>query len=186
MNNTKNILLVVDMQNDFITGSLGSKVAEELVSKVYKKIQQFDGTIIPLQDTHYENYSSTSEGKKLPIPHCLYKTKGWKIHKDIRHILTCKRDVQDPYTKETFGCTDLAEDLGDMYGKGKGVKIELVGFLLDICVVSNALLLKAYLPEAEIVVDCDCCIASNYEAYLSAIEILKSCHIETVGVSTII
>ena len=179
-NNKTNILIVVDMQNDFIEGGLGSTLAKELVPKVYKKIQKFNGTIIPLQDTHYENYSSTSEGRKLPIPHCLYKMKGWKIHKDIRHILKCKKDVQDPYLKETFGCTDLAEDLRDTYGKGEGIRIELVGLLLDICVATNALLLKSYMPEAEIVVDTNCCMATGVEGFKGALEVLSNCHIDVV------
>jgi len=178
----ENILLVVDMQNDFIDGALGSEIAKELVPKICEKIKAWDGRIIITQDTHHKNYLNTSEGRNLPISHCVQGTEGWEVNTMISNTLLLKSVEYDTYTKETFGCTDLALDLYDDYTfRQEDLNIEIVGLVLNICVISNALLIKSFLPEANISVDISCSEATSPEEREAAILMLKSCHIGIIG-----
>jgi len=167
---SQKILVVVDMQNDFISGSLGTPEARAIVKKVKSKISQArreKQTVVFTRDTHGANYLSTQEGQKLPIPHCIRYTEGWEIEKTLRLA-----DARI-FDKDTFGSLDLAH-----YLLSAGCsEVELVGVCTDICVVSNALLIKAYLPELRIVVDSKCCAGTTPENHESALQTMRQCQI---------
>ena len=172
-------LVVVDMQNDFIDGSLGTKEAEAIVANVADKIGQYNPCdVYVTMDTHGPNYLNTQEGQNLPVEHCIKGTDGWKLSKEIEDML---RDAKI-FEKPTFGSVALAEELkafaGYDYPDGEGMEIELCGLCTDICVVSNALLIKAFLPEAEISVDPACCAGVTPEKHEAALETMRSCQIK--------
>ena len=170
----KKILVVVDMQNDFIDGALGTKEAEAIVERVAAKMKEYDADCIyATRDTHYENYLETSEGKNLPVAHCIKGTYGWEINKIIQKELTNAVIIDKP----TFGSYELTEILFDLYEKEKGLEIELVGLCTDICVVSNALLFKAKMPEAVISADASCCAGVTPESHEAALQTMKMCQI---------
>lgn len=180
------ILVVVDMQNDFITGSLGTPEAQAIVPKVVEKIKNFDGTIMLTQDTHDKNYLDTQEGKLLPIVHCIRGTDGCNICSEVYDAIT--QELIDVFEKETFGSERLVKYLqedfvalqeDDDYEKPIS-EIELCGVCTDICVVSNALLIKAFLPEVKIVVDSSCCAGVTPERHEAALEVMRSCQIEVI------
>ena len=173
----KKILIVVDMQKDFVDGALGTKEAASIVDCVCKKIEGFDGDIFVTYDTHFENYMETSEGKKLPVPHCIKGTDGWRLDKKIQCALD-KRKYRE-IEKITFGSVDLPHILGKEYDM-TNTEIELIGLCTDICVVSNALLLKASFPEAPISVDSACCAGVTPESHNAALETMKMCQIEVL------
>ena len=160
-------LIVVDMQNDFIDGSLGTKEAQAIVGNVRKKIKEYQtrgDEIIFTRDTHQEDYLETPEGKKLPVKHCIYGTKGWEIAEGLEVPEAIYID------KPTFGWVHWNERSFE--------EIELVGLCTDICVVSNALILKAMFPEAEITVDASCCAGVTPETHKAALETMKMCQIQ--------
>lgn len=168
----KQLLLVIDMQNDFIDGVLGSKEAIAVVPRVKEKIENFCGKVLFTRDTHMENYMETQEGKKLPVPHCIKNTKGWEIHPELEALR--KEEAID---KLTFGSDALALR---MQKENKGEKIDritLIGVCTDICVISNAMLLKAFLPETEIIVDASCCAGVTPESHKIALQAMKACQI---------
>ena len=174
-----NILLVIDMQKDFIDGSLGTAEAQAIVDPVIAKIREYPReNIYGTRDTHQNNYLQTREGEKLPIKHCIKATNGWQIQMEIQSAL-CKENIID---KPTFGSWELAEKMKERdriereKGNG-GISIQLVGLCTDICVVSNALLLKAALPETEISVDAACCAGVTPEKHRTALETMSSCQI---------
>ncbi len=171
------ILAVIDMQNDFINGSLGTKEAQAVLPKVVEKIKSFPGRVLFTKDTHDENYLHTQEGKLLPIPHCIKGTAGWELHPDIEAV---RRET--PIEKNTFGSTGLAQVLKAQHlDKGGPIeKITLVGLCTDVCVISNALLLKAFLPETVIEVDASCCAGVTPKAHECALEAMKACQIQIV------
>ena len=163
-------LIVVDMQVDFITGSLGSKMAEAIVPKVCEKVKNFDGEVIFTRDTHGEDYSETQEGRNLPVTHCVKDTDGWQICDELReYAKTC-------VDKVTFGSVDLPQIIKN-YGE-KIEEIELVGLCTDICVISNAMLLKATFPEVKITVDSTCCAGVTEESHNTALDAMKAVQIE--------
>ena len=171
----KKILIVVDMQNDFIDGALGTKEAQTIVDKAAEKIKSFDGEIVVTFDTHFENYMETSEGKKLPIPHCIKGTLGHALNTKLNKALEGKR-----YTaveKLTFGSVELPKKV-ETLAAGEMYEVEMIGLCTDIGVVSNALLLKAFNPECEITVLSDICAGVTPEKHLAALEIMKSNLIE--------
>ncbi len=171
-----NYLIVVDMQNDFVTGSLGTPEARAIVGRVVKKVQDFNGIVIFTMDTHYDNYLSSSEGKKLPVPHCIVNSDGWQLIPDLDRMQM--ENSWDVYEKNTFGSVDLAHDLLERSQSDPIGSIELIGLCTDICVVSNALLLKAHLPEVPILVDASCCAGVTPEKHQAALETMRSCQIE--------
>ena len=174
------ILIVVDMQNDFISGALGTKEAEVIVSGVKQKIAGFDGRVIATRDTHGEDYMDTQEGKNLPVPHCIRGTEGWEIESGISELLEEKqaRIIDKP----TFGSVELGEYVKQLNDTVEPVeKIALVGLCTDICVISNALLLKAYLPEVPIEVDISCCAGVTPQSHEQAAEAMKMCQIDVEG-----
>ena len=170
----KKFLVVVDMQKDFVDGALGTTEAVAIVPKVTKKISEFDGDIFVTYDTHFENYMETSEGKKLPVPHCIKGTNGWKLNDEV-----AKASNRKEYTeveKITFGSVDLPALIKNTAGDEE-FSVELIGLCTDICVVSNALLLKANFPEMEISVDQSCCAGVTPESHNASITTMKMCQI---------
>ena len=170
----KNVLIVVDMQKDFVDGALGTKEAVSIVDNVVAKIKEFDGDVLATYDTHGENYMDTQEGKKLPVPHCIKGTEGWKLDKKVQEALD-EKGFTEVY-KPTFGSVDLVEMIRKY--DVENTQIQLIGLCTDICVVSNALLLKANFPEMNISVDAACCAGVTPEKHLAALETMSSCQIE--------
>lgn len=174
----KKVLVVVDMQKDFVDGALGSAEAVAIVPNVVKKIKDFDGEVFVTYDTHFENYMETNEGKNLPVPHCIKGTDGWELTDDVKEALT---DIN--YTsveKLTFGSVDLPKLIADKI-KTDDFSIELVGLCTDICVVSNTLILKATYPEKDIIVDAACCAGVTPETHKAALATMKMCQINVIG-----
>ncbi len=171
----KKLLIVIDMQRDFVDGALGTKEAQQIVPLVAKKIREFKGDIFVTYDTHFENYMDTSEGKNLPVPHCIEGTPGWELNEEIALALSDKEYT--PVKKPTFGSVLLPELIRERVGDEE-FSIELVGLCTDICVVSNALILKANFPEVNISVDPLCCAGVTLDKHNSAIETMRSCQIE--------
>lgn len=166
-------LIVVDMQNDFIDGSLGTKEAQAIVSNVAKKIKEYKDAgkqVIFTRDTHPENYLETYEGKHLPVAHCVKNTIGWQISDKLDFDI--ENDIL--IDKPTFGWTHWNDLIFED-------EIELVGLCTDICVVSNALILKATFPNADITVDASCCAGVTPETHKAALETMKMCQIEVIG-----
>jgi len=168
------ILVVVDMQNDFVNGALGTQEAVEIVPYVVGRV--VDGLnrgekIIFTRDTHETGYMETQEGRNLPVPHCIRGTEGWEI------IPQLTEDVQTVLDKPTFGSRELGELLAAENEKESIGKITLIGLCTDICVISNAMLIKAFLPEVEIAVDAKCCAGVTPESHKNALEAMKICQI---------
>lgn len=173
----RNILVVVDMQKDFVDGSLGTKEAVSILPAVKAKIASYPvQNIYATLDTHQADYLSTNEGKHLPVEHCIEGTDGWMIHESIREDLKGATFV----TKPTFGSSKLAELLRTENEK-EPIAVELIGLCTDICVISNALLLKAYMPEIDITVDETCCAGVTPEKHAAALETMRSCQIGVMG-----
>jgi len=163
-------LIVIDMQNDFVTGSLGTKEAQAIVPNVKKKIQEYvnrGDQIIFTRDTHYSNYLETQEGKMLPVEHCIYDTEGWEIVDELE-VMNCIY-----VNKPSFGW--------DGWLKLNYEEIELIGVCTDICVISNALILKAQFPEVKITVDASCCAGVTPGLHEAALKVMKSCQINVIG-----
>ena len=172
------VLIVVDMQNDFIDGALGTAEAVAIVPNVVKKIRDFDGIVLATKDTHGEDYLSTQEGKNLPVKHCICGEDGWALNSEIMQaIAETKAEVHNFCRKGTFGSMELAQILKETY-EGQEVEIELIGLCTDICVISNAMLIKAALPEVKVSVDSSCCAGVTPESHRNALEAMKMCQIE--------
>lgn len=174
----KNILIVVDMQKDFVDGALGTKEAQAIVDNVVKKINTFDGDIFVTYDTHFENYMETAEGRNLPVPHCIKDTDGWELDTEVQAALDGK--IYTPVEKLTFGSVELPKLIGEKYDVND-IEVELIGLCTDICVVSNAILLKANYPEIPIRVDANCCAGVTPDTHRAALATMKMCQIQIVG-----
>ena len=177
--NEKKYLIVVDMQKDFIDGALGTKEAQAIVDAAAERIRECrkEGyRVIATLDTHEANYMETAEGKKLPVPHCLRGTEGWQLNPVIRDAAGDAALLEKP----TFGSVKLPELIRKETEAGDRIRIELMGLCTDICVVSNALLLKANFPEAEIAVNAKCCAGVTPEKHLAALETMSSCQIDVI------
>ncbi len=170
----KHFLIVVDMQRDFVDGSLGSDAAQAIVPKVMDKILRFEGEIFATLDTHSPNYLETAEGRHLPVPHCIKGTPGWMLCDEIAATLEQKGFTK--VEKLTFGSVLLPRLLYQAAG-GQPFTVELVGLCTDICVVSNALMLKANFPEMEISVDSACCAGVSPATHAAALETMRCCQI---------
>ncbi len=173
----KKLLIVVDMQNDFIDGALGTKEAVAIVPNVVKKINEWDGDIIATRDTHTNDYMNTREGKHLPIPHCIKNTPGHKINDDVTEALMNSDVDVAVIDKITFGSINLPK----MVIAGKYDYVELIGLCTDICVVSNAMLIKAALPEIDVAVDATCCAGVTPDTHNAALTTMKMCQINVIG-----
>ena len=170
----KHFLIVVDMQKDFVDGALGTPEAQAIVEKVADKILGFEGQIFATLDTHRENYLTTAEGKKLPVKHCIKGTPGWVLNDSIAAALEQKGYT--PVEKLTFGSVLLPRLLYQAAAR-ENFTVELVGLCTDICVVSNALMLKANFPEMEISVDSACCAGVTPETHEAALTTIRCCQI---------
>ena len=179
------VLIVVDMQNDFVSGSLGSKEACAVVPNIKKKILEVEketgfanNVVIYTRDTHFGNYMNTMEGVHLPVPHCIKGTDGWKLHETVQKALDKK--AYKIIEKPTFGSVELPKYIDETYD-ATDLSLTLVGLCTDICVVSNALLLKAHFPEVDIKVDASCCAGVTPESHMAALNTMKMCQIDVVG-----
>ncbi len=173
------VLIVVDMQNDFVTGALGSPEARAIVPAVAQHIRarKAEGwTLIATLDTHHADYMSTPEGKKLPVPHCIRGTEGWQLDPAVAEALGDALMVEKP----TFGSVKLPQIITSLAGHDTDITIELLGVCTDICVVSNALLLKAHFPEATLQVKQDCCAGVTPASHEAALATMASCQIDLI------
>lgn len=184
------ILVVVDMQKDFINGSLGTKEAEAIVPRVKSIIDEYvnddDAKILFTKDTHHENYLDTSEGKNLPVVHCVEGTDGWQIPDELLENIDLQnlqlfRDVII-VSKPTFGFMFIDRCIREFFGLDESCidEIRIVGLCTDICVVSNALILKAVFPEIPIVVDSSACAGVTPEKHEASLEVMRSCQINVI------
>lgn len=182
------VLVIVDMQNDFVTGVLGSPEAQEVVPKIVDKLRSIDrsDTVILLtKDTHLDNYLETLEGKHLPVPHCIKDTPGWsicpEIHAEVKHggYITYSSNgvVNSRVLKNSFGSVELAEVLTYINHVHGLEEITFVGVCTGICVISNAMIAKAFLPEVPITVDASCCACVTPQSHKNALEAMKLCQI---------
>lgn len=169
----RKILIVVDMQKDFVDGALGTAEAVAIVPAVVEKIKEYKKEdIFVTRDTHQKDYLSTQEGRNLPVEHCIEGTPGWELDSKVAEAVSGAAVVNKP----TFGSTALVDMIKKIAEK-EDISIELIGLCTDICVVSNALLLKAAMPEVEISVDASCCAGVTPEKHKAALETMRSCQI---------
>lgn len=185
------ILVLIDLQKDFIDGALGSPEAQAIVPRVVEKIKNYSdkGNTLVLftKDTHYDNYMDTLEGSYLPIPHCIENTSGWSINKEItdavekNRFLSYSSDkiIKSRVYKNTFG----SDDLRKFFEKFKDdiEEVEFVGLCTDICVISNVLMARMVLPDTEITVDASCCAGVTPDKHQAALEVMRSCQINVIG-----
>jgi nicotinamidase-related amidase len=173
----KHFLIVVDIQKDFVDGALGTAEAVEMIDRAAQKIKNFSGEIFVTYDTHFKDYMNTSEGHKLPVPHCIKGTVGWELNEKIATALEGKKHTA--VEKLTFGSVDLPLLIKEAAGE-EDFDITLIGLCTDICVVSNALILKANFPEKEIIVDSACCAGVTVESHNAALQTMKMCQINVI------
>ena len=167
------ILVVVDMQNDFIDGALGTPEAVKIVPYVKELIQNFDGKVLFTRDTHFSDYMDTQEGKNLPVPHCIQGTTGWKIHPELDALR-----VTDAIDKLTFGSSELPAILS----KEEPIEsITFVGLCTDICVISNVMVTKAFFPEIPLIVDAKACAGVTPESHKNALAAMKMCQVTVIN-----
>lgn len=181
------ILVVVDMQNDFIDGALGTPEAQAIVPKVVEKIKMYKekgDAVICTMDTHYPDYLNTMEGRKLPVPHCIRLTEGWLMNKDVLEALGEYKERWGFLEKYTFGARSIGSHVNNHLWDGDtGINpamIEVVGLCTDICVISNVMILKSEFPNTPIIVDSSCCAGVTPESHQRALEAMKMCHIDII------
>ncbi|MBQ0025956.1 MAG: cysteine hydrolase [Lachnospiraceae bacterium] len=173
------VLVVVDMQNDFVDGALGSEEAQRIVPAVVEKIKAFDGDeLFVTYDTHFDNYMQTLEGQKLPIPHCIEDTEGHELYPAVKEALNGKRYTD--IIKAGFGSFSMSRSLKDKY-PGEEIEVEMIGLCTDVCVVSNAIIMRAGFPNARITVDARCCAGVTPEGHKAALETMRNCQIDIIG-----
>ena len=185
-----NVLVLVDLQHDFIEGSLGTQEAQAIVPRIVEKINNYSDKsnvlVLFTKDTHYSDYLDTLEGTMLPIPHCIENTPGWSINKDIKIAVKSNRFlsyssgniINSRVYKNTFGSDDLREFFNKF--KDSIESVEFVGLCTDVCVVSNVLMARQALPNTEIYVDAKCCAGTTSDKHLAALEVMKSCQINII------
>lgn len=174
----KHYLIVVDIQKDFVDGALGTGEAQAMLPAAAQKIRNFTGSIFVTYDTHFENYMQTAEGAKLPVPHCIKGTAGWELDSTVAAALAGK--TYTAVEKLTFGSVELPKLIAGDAGE-EDFDITLIGLCTDICVVSNALILKAAFPEKEIYVDARCCAGVTPQTHTAALTTMKMCQIQVTG-----
>ena len=167
------VLVVVDMQNDFIDGALGTKEAVAIVPYVKEKIENFEGVVLYTRDTHFEDYMNTQEGHNLPVPHCIKGTDGWQIRPELEALRQT-----EAIDKVTFGSKDLVDVLKTIEDIEE---ITFVGLCTDICVISNVMVTKAFYPEIPLVVDAKCCAGVSVQTHLNALEAMKVCQVKVIN-----
>lgn len=179
------VLVVVDMQNDFVIGSLGTAEAQGIVGRVAEKIAGFDGTIAVTMDTHDDGYPNTQEGRRLPVLHCIRDTEGWQLEPTVQAAIDARTAATGvppkTFQKGAFGSVELAQWLEEV-DREQGVEsIVLIGVCTDICVISNAILVKSALPEVPITVDAACCAGVTPESHQNALAAMACCQIQVEG-----
>lgn len=180
----KKILVVVDMQKDFIDGALGNAECQAVVQKVVDKINAFDGDeLIYTMDSHQKNYMTTQEGHNLPVPHCIEFSNGWNLNDKVNEAIEAaeKRCAVTEVRKPTFGSVNLANHLMFEHESEEDFEIEFVGVCTGICVISNAMLVKAFFTEAKVSVDASCCACVTPESHKTALEAMKLCQITVIN-----
>ena len=170
----QDVLIVVDMQNDFISGALGTPEAVAIVPAVIEKLRGFKGQVIFTRDTHYEDYMDTQEGHNLPVPHCIRGSEGWQICQELQPFAE-NAVVLD---KVTFGSMELGPVLQDMHEEETISSITFVGLCTDICVISNVMITKAFLPQVPIVVDAACCAGVTPDSHNTALSSMRTCQVQ--------
>lgn len=175
-----NVLVVVDMQVDFVDGALGTAEAVSIVPRVCEVVRDWDGAVIATMDTHGADYLETQEGRNLPVVHCVRETPGWALAPQVAEALEARADGYAVYEKPTFGSTALAADLVAANAVRPIESVTLIGLCTDICVVSNALLIKASLPEVEIRVIADACAGVTPAAHDAALATMGSCQVKVL------
>jgi len=171
----QDILIVVDMQNDFIDGALGTKEAVAIVPYVKEKIASFEGKVLFTRDTHEENYMETQEGRNLPVPHCIRGSHGWEIREELDALR--KSYAND---KVTFGSCELGGILSDLNEEENIGSITFVGLCTDICVISNVMIAKAFLPEVPVIVDAKGCAGVSVESHENALRAMEVCQVKVL------
>ena len=171
----RDILIVVDMQNDFIDGALGTPEAVAIVPNVKKKIEEFNGLVLFTRDTHETYYLETQEGRNLPVPHCIRGSEGWQIRKELDALRTT-----EPIDKVTFGSSDLGGLLRKLNEEEEIGSITFIGLCTDICVISNVMIAKAFLPEVPIYVDAACCAGVSPETHENALKAMEVCQVKVI------
>ena len=171
----QDILVVVDMQNDFVDGVLGTSEARAILPHVRDRILSFEGKVYYTRDTHGEEYMSTREGRMLPVPHCIRGSYGWEI---VPELIDLPSD--GVFDKPTFGSLALAETLVGENAREAIKSVTLIGVCTDICVISNAMLVKAALPEIDVCVDSSCCAGVTPERHSTALEAMRACQIDII------
>ncbi len=169
------LLIVVDMQNDFIDGALGTPEAVAILPRVAEKLAAHDGPVWFTRDTHAAHYLDTQEGKYLPVPHCIEGSRGWEIHDSLKPYV-----IAPPIDKPTFGSIVLAERVRKLHGEEPIDSVTLCGLCTDICVISNAMLVKAALPEVPVYVDAACSAGVTPESHTRALEAMRMCQIQII------
>lgn len=185
------VLVVVDVQRDFVDGALGSIAAQSIIPYMRERIKDYaDGETLILftKDTHEENYLETFEGVRLPVEHCVRGTPGWSLVKDISTladgysnflIFSGEEVIRSRILKNTFGSIKLCEILKQY--ENEITDITFMGFCTDVCVISNVLMARAYLPNTRIIVDASCCAGTTLDKHLAALEVMKSCQIDVIN-----
>ncbi len=171
-------LVVVDVQKDFVSGSLGSAEAQAMLPALLERIRDFDGPVLLTRDTHYADYLATQEGKRLPVVHCVEGSEGWQFVPELE-ALRREHDYR-VFEKETFGSTALAKELGEAAARGNVDAVFFAGLCTDICVVCNALLVKSFAPQVRVAVLADCCAGSSVPAHEAALSTMASCQIDII------
>lgn len=166
-------LIVVDMQNDFIDGALGTKEAQAIVPYVKKQIETFPGKVFFTRDTHREDYMQTQEGRNLPVPHCIRDTEGWQIRKELEELRTTTA-----IDKDTFGARDLVKVLGE---EEKLDSVTFLGLCTDICVISNVMLVKAFFPEVPVTVDAAGCAGVTPRSHATALDAMEAVQVKVIN-----
>ena len=173
------VLVVIDMQKDFIDGTLGTEEEVEIIPRAVEKIKRFDGRVLATRDTHEENYLETQEGRNLPVRHCIRGTKGWEICPELKGLIK-----ENPIDKAAFGSMELGKVLKEYHEQEEPIEsITLIGLCTDICVISNAMIVKASLPEVPVIVDAACCAGVTPASHRQALEAMKVCQILVVNES---
>ena len=185
------VIVIVDMQNDFINGSLGTQEARDILPVMVKRLRAYESEqplVLFTKDTHSGDYMDTQEGKNLPVPHCIEGTTGWSICKSISSVVDYNSNflfysddsiIRSRIHKNTFGSVRLAEIINEYEDEFE--EVIFMGVCTDICVASNALLVKAYCPELKITVDASCCAGTTPANHMAALQVMKSCQINVIG-----
>lgn len=176
------MLVVVDVQNDFVDGALGTPEAVSIIPNIVNKINGLgsEDVIIFTRDTHdAKKYLNTQEGKNLPVFHCVKNTTGWQINSDVENAAEKSPAKVIHRDKSSFGSTELVDDINMLYSASTS-EIEVVGLCTDICVISNALIIKAFFPEDKITIDSSCCAGVTPEKHEAALETMRSCQINVI------